>query len=322
MLIRTSDKDFSFGLRYSDVTPKELYLNRRKFLGAGAAALGAFALPGNADAATLDGVNKTGPNHSLLNDQQSPKATVTTYNNYYEFGTGKDEPSKNAPAWKPNAAWPIRIEGEVKTPKTINLADIMKLGMEERIYRMRCVERWSVVVPWIGIPLATLLKQVEPTANAKYVAFETYYNSKEMLSAREAGIALPYVEGLRMDEAMNPLAILAVGIYGETLPNQNGAPIRLVTPWKYGYKGIKSITRIRFVANQPPTTWGLYSSNEYGFYSNVNPNVDHPRWSQKEEQRLGGGFLGSGTKMPTTIYNGYGAQVASLYAGMDLVKNH
>jgi sulfoxide reductase catalytic subunit YedY len=185
---------------------------------------------------------------------------------------------------------------------------------------MRCVERWSVVVPWVGIPLASVLKMVEPTGNAKYVAFETYYNPSEMLSARAAGIALPYVEGLRMDEAMNPLAILAVGIYGETLPNQNGAPIRLVVPWKYGYKGIKSITRIRFVANPPPTTWGLYSSREYGFYSNVNPNRPHPRWAQTQEQRLGGGFLGGGTRMDTQIFNGYGAQVASLYTGMDLIS--
>ncbi len=322
MIIRTSDKDFNFGLRYSDVTPKELYLNRRKFLGAGAAALGALALPGSADAAVLNGVNKTGPMANLLKDTASPKKDVTTYNNYYEFGTGKQDPSQNAPAWKPNAVWPVKIEGEVKAPKTLNLADIMKLGMEERIYRMRCVERWSVVVPWIGIPLATVLKQVELTGNAKYVAFETYYNAKEMLSAREAGIALPYVEGLRIDEAMNPLAMLAVGMYGESLPNQNGAPIRLVVPWKYGYKNIKSIVRIRLVEKEPPTTWGIYNPREYGFYSNVNPEVDHPRWSQKQEQRLGTGFLGQGTRIDTVKFNGYGAQVASLYTGMDLAKNH
>ena len=322
MIIRPSDKDLNFGLRYSDVTPKELYLNRRNFLGASAAALGALALPGSAEAAPLNGVTKNGPMENLLKDTASPKQSVTTYNNYYEFGTSKEGPSQNAPAWKPNATWPVRIDGEVKAPKTLNLADIMKLGMEERIYRLRCVERWSVVVPWIGIPLATVLKQVEPTGNAKYVAFETYYNQKEMLSAREAGIPLPYVEGLRIDEAMHPLAMLAVGMYGETLPNQNGAPIRLVVPWKYGYKNIKSIVRIRFVEKEPPTTWGIYSSREYGFYSNVNPEVDHPRWSQKQEQRLGTGFLGQGTRMDTVKFNGYGAQVASLYSGMDLVKNH
>ena len=317
MLIRTSDKDFSFGMRYSDVTPRELYLNRRRFLGAGAAALGGLALPGQAQAAPLTGYGKPA---AYQTEKASPKETVTGYNNYYEFGTGKEDPAANAPKWKPNPNWNIRLEGEVKAPRTVSLNDIMKLGMEERIYRMRCVERWSVVVPWVGIPLASVLKMVEPTGNAKYVAFETYYNPGEMLSARAAGIALPYVEGLRMDEAMNPLAILAVGIYGETLPNQNGAPIRLVVPWKYGYKGIKSITLIRFVANQPPTTWGLYSSREYGFYSNVNPNRPHPRWAQNKENRLGGGFLGGGTAMDTQIFNGYGAQVSSLYTGMDLIN--
>ncbi|MEO5923453.1 MAG: protein-methionine-sulfoxide reductase catalytic subunit MsrP [Bryobacteraceae bacterium] len=317
MLIRTSKNDFNFGMRYSDVTPRELYLNRRKFLGAGAAALGALALPDQASAAALSGYGKPA---AYQTEKASPKETVTHYNNYYEFGTGKEDPSVNAPKWKPNPNWQIKIEGEVKAPKTISLTDVMKLGMEERIYRMRCVERWSVVVPWIGVSLASVLKQVEPTGNAKYVAFETYYNSKEMLSEREAGIALPYVEGLRLDEAMNPLAILAVGIYGETLPNQNGAPIRLVTPWKYGYKGIKSITRIRFVEKQPPTTWGLYSSREYGFYSNVNPDRAHPRWSQKQEQRLGGGFLSQGTRMDTMPFNGYGKEVASLYSGMDLIN--
>ena len=322
MIIRTSDKDFNFGLRYSDVTPKDLYLNRRKFIGAGAAALGALALPQSGLAAPLNGVNKNGPMANLLKDTASPQKTVTTYNNYYEFGTGKDEPAMNAQTWKPNATWPVRLEGEVKAAKTMNLADIMKLGLEERIYRHRCVERWSIVVPWIGVPLASVLKQVEPTGNAKYVAFETYYNPKEMLSSREAGIPLPYVEGLRMDEAMHPMTMLAVGMYGESMPNQNGAPIRLVVPWKYGYKSIKSIVRIRFVEKEPPTTWGAYNSREYGFYSNVNPERDHPRWSQKEEQRLGSGFLGQGTRMATVKFNGYGAQVAKLYEGMDLIKNH
>jgi len=316
MLIRTSGKDFNFGMRYSDVTPKELYLNRRKFLGAGAAALGSLALPGQANAAALSGYAKPA---AYQTEKASPKETVTTYNNYYEFGTGKDEPAVNAPKWKPNATWPVRLEGEVKAAKTLNLADIMKLGLEERIYRHRCVERWSIVVPWIGIPLAKVLKQVEPTGNAKFVAFETYYNAGEMLSERAAGIALPYVEGLRIDEAMHPLTMLAVGMYGETLPNQNGAPIRLVVPWKYGYKSIKSIVRIRFVDKQPPTTWGLYSSREYGFYSNVNPDRAHPRWSQKQEQRLGSGFLGQGTRMDTQLFNGY-KEVASLYSGMDLIS--
>jgi sulfoxide reductase catalytic subunit YedY len=321
MLIRTSDKDFNAGLRYSDVTPKELYLNRRKFIGAGAAALGALALPGTASAAALT-ASKTGPMHNLLNDTASPKNTVTTYNNFYEFGTGKEDPAANAPRWKPNPAWPVRLEGEVKAPKTLALADIMKLGLEERIYRLRCVERWSVVVPWIGIPLASVLKQVEPTGNAKYVAFESFYDSREMLGEREAGIRFPYVEGLRMDEAMHPMTLLAVGVYGETLPNQNGAPIRLVVPWKYGFKSIKSIARIRFQEKVPPTTWNIANAPEYGFYSNVNPKRDHPRWSQTVERRLGSGFLGQGSEMKTELFNGYSSQVASLYSGMDLIKNY
>jgi sulfoxide reductase catalytic subunit YedY len=309
-------------LRYSDVTPKEVYLNRRKFLGAGAGMLGALALPGSANAATLSSV-KNSPYHQLHNDAVTPKAVASSYNNYYEFGTGKEDPARNAPAWKPNPEWPVIIEGEVKQKKTLGLDQIMKLApLEERIYRHRCVERWSIVVPWIGFSLSTLLKQVEPTGNAKYVAFETYYNSKEMLSPRQAGIALPYVEGLRLDEAMHPLTMLTFGMYGETLPNQNGAPIRLNVPWKYGYKSIKSIVRIRFVEKEPPTTWGLYAANEYGFYSNVNPNRNHPRWSQKEEQRLGSGFLGQGTRIDTVMFNGYGSQVASLYSGMDLIKFH
>jgi methionine sulfoxide reductase catalytic subunit len=323
MLIRTSDKDFNVGLHYSDVTPKEVYLNRRKFLGAGAAALGALALQPEAEALTLGTINKGGPNHDLLKDPPSPKKTVTEYNNFYEFGSQKEDPAANAPSWKPNVEWPVRIEGEVKAPKILSLDQILKLApLEERIYRHRCVERWSIVVPWVGIPLSTLLKQVEPTGKAKYVAFETYYNAKEMRWARGTGIDFPYVEGLRLDEAMHPLTLLAVGMYGEAMPNQNGAPIRIVVPWKYGYKSIKSIVRIRFVEKEPPTAWNLSIPNEYGFYSNVNPNRPHPRWSQKEEQRLGGGFLGQGTRIPTTIFNGYGEQVASLYNGMDLIKQY
>jgi methionine sulfoxide reductase catalytic subunit len=308
-------------LRYSDVTPKELYLNRRRFLGAGAAALGAIALPSSAHAAKIEQYKKNA--FVSGNEQPSPRDVITSYNNYYEFGTGKEDPGINAPKWNPNPDWKVSLEGAVKQSKILNVDQIMKLApLEERIYRLRCVERWSVVVPWIGFPLSVLLKQVEPLGNAKYVAFETYYNSKEMLSPRQAGIQLPYVEGLRIDEAMHPLALLTVGLYGETLPNQNGAPIRMVLPWKYGYKSIKSIVRIRFVEQQPPTTWGLYSSQEYGFYSNVNPNRDHPRWSQKVERRLGSGFLGQGQQINTQIFNGYGDQVASLYAGMDLIKNH
>jgi len=307
-------------LRYSDVTPKHLYLNRRRFMGAAAAA--ALALPSKA--APLDNVSKTGRLHNLLSDTAAPRRTVTTYNNFYEFGTGKDEPARNAPAWKPNPEWPVSLEGEVARSKVLNLDQILKLApLEERIYRLRCVEGWSYVVPWIGIPLSALLNQVERTGKAKYVAFESYYDPKVMLSAREAGIRLPYVEGLRLDEAMHPLTLLAVGVYGETLPNQNGAPIRLVVPWKYGFKGIKSIVRIRFVEKQPPTTWSVEWPEAYAFYSNVNPNKPHPRFSQSDEDRLDGtGTFGQGRKIKTTLFNGYGAEVAGMYAGMDLIRNY
>jgi sulfoxide reductase catalytic subunit YedY len=311
-------------LRYCDVTPKHVYLNRRKFIGASAGLIGAMTLPGSARATMkLDGFKTSGEYHQLQQDAITPKQAVTTYNNYYEFGTGKDDPSRNAPRWTPNPDWTIAIGGEVAKPKTMALDDIMKLApLEERIYRHRCVEAWSIVVPWIGFSLSTLLKQVEPTSKAKFVAFETYYDPKEMLSPRQAGIPFPYVEGLRIDEAMHPLTMLSFGMYGETLPNQDGAPVRLTVPWKYGFKSIKSIVKVTFTEKQPPATWNLYAPNEYGFYSNVNPNRDHPRWSQKQEQRLGGGFLGLGTKIETVIFNGYGDQVADMYRGMDLIHKY
>jgi methionine sulfoxide reductase catalytic subunit len=303
--------------RYSDVTPKAVYLNRRRFLGA-------LALPFAARAATLEGIRQTGPLHNLGNEKPAPRDIVSNYNNFYEFGTGKNEPSRQSRAWKPDPVWPVRLEGEVMRPKTLDLAQIMKLApLEERIYRMRCVEGWSYVVPWIGIPLSTLLNQVERTGKAKYVAFESYYDPKIMLSPRQAGIAFPYVEGLRLDEALHPLTLLAVGLYGETLPNQNGAPLRLVVPWKYGFKGIKSIVRIRFVEKEPPTTWSTDWPAAYGFYSNVNPAKDHPNGSQRTEDRLdGSGTFGQGTKINTTLFNGYSEQVASMYAGMDLMRNY
>ncbi|MEO8100262.1 MAG: protein-methionine-sulfoxide reductase catalytic subunit MsrP [Acidobacteriota bacterium] len=309
-------------LRYSDVTPRRLYLDRRHFLGA--AAVGALSFPGYSEAASLPGVNTSGPLQNLFKDKLPPKNVITTYNNYYEFGTGKDEPAKNAPAWKPNPEWPVRLEGEVKQPKTLSLNQILKVApLEERIYRMRCVEGWSMIVPWIGIPLSALLNQVEPTSKAKFVAFESFYDSKIMLSPRQAGIALPYVEGLRLDEAMHPLTLLAVGLYGETLLNQSGAPLRLVVPWKYGFKGIKSITRIRFVEKQPPTTWSVEWPEAYGFYSNVNPKRAHPRFSQSEEDRLdGSGVLGQGSHMKTEMFSGYSTQVASMYSGLDLMRNY
>ena len=301
-------------LRYSQVTPKQVYLNRRRFLAAGSAALGALAIPFTARAGKLSVALK-----SPFSTNETPNSLqdITHYNNFYEFGTGKDEPADLARNFR-TSPWTVSIGGEVAKPKTIDLDAILKLApLEERIYRHRCVEAWSIVVPWIGFPLSALLKQVEPTGKAKYVAFETYYDPKQMLSSREAHIQFPYREGLRLDEAMHPLTLLTVGLYGETLPNQNGAPLRIVTPWKYGVKSIKSIVKISLVEKQPPTTWNIAWPEAYGFYSNVNPKKDHPGWSQAKEVRLPGI-----SKRATLMFNGYGAQVASLYNGMDLLKNY
>ena len=249
-------------------------------------------------------------------EAQTPYQDVTTYNNFYEFGTAKSDPSHNAKNFR-TIPWTISIEGAVEKPQVLDLDAVLKIApLEERIYRHRCVEAWSIVVPWIGFPLNSLIKAVNPLSSAKYVAFQSLYDPKQMPQGRYAGISLPYVEGLRIDEAMHPLALLCVGMYGEVLPNQNGAPIRLVLPWKYGFKSIKSIVKIRFVDKRPPTTWNISNSSEYGFYSNVNPEVDHPRWSQAKERRLGELF-----KRPTLKFNGYADQVAGLYAGMDLRKN-
>lgn len=300
-------------LRYSQVTPKQLYLNRRKFI-AGSAALGALAMLPSArgDLKKLNGVVK-GPFNT--DEKPTPLEAITHYNNFYEFGTDKEDPSKNAYKLR-TSPWTLKVEGAVAKPTVLDLDSIFKIApLEQRIYRMRCVEAWSMVIPWIGFPLNALLKQVEPTSKAKFVAFESYYDSRTMLSPMFAGIQFPYVEGLRLDEAMHPLTLLAVGLYGETLPNQDGAPIRLVVPWKYGFKGIKSIVKIRLQEKQPSTTWNLEGPREYGFYSNVNPEVDHPRWSQARERRIGE------FRMRNTIkFNGYGDQVAGLYAGMDLRK--
>jgi len=302
-------------LRYSDVTPKQFYLNRRRFLAAGSAIAGAWALPTPAGAITkIDNVKKSS---YTVNEKITSKADITSYNNYYEFGTDKAEPSRYANTLRPSP-WHVQVGGLVERPKTFDLDAIMKMApLEERIYRHRCVERWSIVVPWIGFPLAALLKEVEPLSKAKYVAFQTLLDKTQMPLWNRAGIELPYVEGLRLDEAMHPLALLVVGLYGETLPNQNGAPFRLVVPWKYGFKSIKSIVKITLTDKQPPTTWNITNAQEYGFYSNVNPEVDHPRWSQAQERRLGELFM-----RKTLKFNGYGDQVASLYAGMDLRKNY
>ena len=317
-------------LTYADVTPKALYMGRRNFLlgllATGAAVEAYKKLPGlvvslrhGSVPVKLNGVVKW-PGSTM--DTLTPIEKVTTYNNYYEFGTDKDDPAKNAKNFV-TSPWTVSVEGEVAKPRKFTMDEIMKLApLEERIYRHRCVEAWSIVVPWIGYSFSTIAKLVEPTPKAKYVAFETYYDSRQMPLGSQAGIQLPYVEGLRLDEAMNPLTLLCVGMYGETLPNQDGAPVRMVIPWKYGFKSIKSLVKIRFVKSQPPTTWNMYGGGtEYGFYSNVNPNVDHPRWSQASERRLGPGLGLFTKKIPTLMFNGYGDQVASMYNGMDLRKN-
>src|SRR5256884_7985260 len=311
-------------LTHAEVTPKDVYSNRRKFLRDLGIAGAATALAGEG-ILSLASPSLTAYATSKLNFVKGPFSTdekvtpindVTHYNNFYEFGAEKDAPSKNAQNFK-TTPWTVSVEGDVKTPRKFSMDDISKLApLEERIYRHRCVERWSIVVPWIGFSFNVLAKLVEPTPKARYVAFETFFDRRQMPYAG-GGIDFPYVEGLRLDEAMNPLALLSVGMYGETLPPQDGAPVRMIIPWKYGYKSIKSLVKIRFQEKEPPTTWNRYSSEEYGFYSNVNPNVDHPRWSQAKERRLGEIFTRN-----TVIFNGYGDQVASMYNGMDLKKFH
>jgi methionine sulfoxide reductase catalytic subunit len=295
-------------LRYSDVTPRHAWFNRRRFMAA------ALAAPQAARAAErLNGILKSPLSTS---ETATTLEAATSYNNFYEFGTGKDEPAKLAKNFK-TSPWTVSIEGEVLKPKTLDLDAIMKLApLEERIYRHRCVEGWSFVIPWVGFPLSALLKQVEFTSKAKYVAFQSFYDPKQMLSSREAHITFPYVEGLRLDEAMHPLALLSVGVYGEVLPPQNGAPLRITLPWKYGFKSIKSIVKVRLMEKQPPTTWNLEWPEAYGFYANVNPEVGHPTHSQNHEDRLGVGRFGQ--RIKTQKFNGYGDKVASLYTGMDL----
>jgi sulfoxide reductase catalytic subunit YedY len=306
---------------YSDVTPKSVYMNRRNFLASvPAAALAARELlsPSQGLAGTkLPGLAKS---PLSTDEKQNTVEQVTHYNNFYEFGTNKDEPAKNATKFNTDH-WMVSVEGEVEKKRKYTMDEILKLApLEERIYRHRCVERWSIVVPWVGYSLSVLLKAAGPTPKAKYVAFESYWDLKQMPLAtpERSGLQYPYVEGLRLDEAMHPLALLCVGMFGETLPPQDGAPVRLVVPWKYGFKSIKSIVKIKLVSSEPPTTWNIANAREYGFYSNVNPGVDHPRWSQAKEQRLPSPFI----NRPTQIFNGYGDQVASLYAGMDLKKNY
>ncbi len=291
----------------SEITPREVYLNRRQFM---ATTAGGLLVAGNAMAAL-----SARPGVPIRDEKITGFKEVTTYNNFYEFGVEKDDPVKHAGSLK-TRPWSVVVEGEVGKPRTFGIEELLKLApLEERIYRMRCVEGWSMVIPWIGFPLSALLRQVEPTANARFVAFETLYDPKQMPGQKTLSLAWPYREGLRIDEAMHGLTILSVGMYGDVLPKQNGAPIRLVVPWKYGFKSIKSIVRIRLVDKQLVTSWSLSAPNEYGFYSNVNPEVDHPRWSQATERRIG-----EFSKRKTLLFNGYADQVASMYAGMDLHK--
>ena len=298
----------------SEITPKGVFLDRRRFLKTAAVAgAGAVLGPsGSLAGARLMGVVK-GP--FATDEELTPRESVTTYNNFYEFGTGKGDPAKYSQDFK-TKPWSVAVEGEVAKPGSYHFEDLIRPHkLEERIYRLRCVEAWSMVIPWVGIPLGDVIKRFEPTGNAKFVGFETLYDPERMPGQHLPVIPWPYAEGLRMDEAMHPLAILAVGLYGEVLPNQNGAPLRLMVPWKYGFKSIKSIVRMVFMEEPPETTWNTSAAHEYGFYANVNPAVNHPRWSQRKERRIGE-FL----KRETLPFNGYGEEVAGLYAGMDLTK--
>jgi sulfoxide reductase catalytic subunit YedY len=317
MLIRPAQD-----VRSSEITDEKLYLDRRRFMQAVASPLvGAAAVsivPGSpsirsaAAQAPLANVRKSG---YTVGDKWTPLEDVTGYNNFYEFGVDKEDPARHAGRMKVRP-WTVKVDGHVAKPAEYAIDDLIDVHqLEERVYRLRCVEGWSMVIPWIGFPLAEVVKKVEPSSRAKYVAFYTLRRPSEMPGQRSDVLEWPYREGLRMDEALHPLALFAVGLYGKALPNQNGAPIRLVVPWKYGFKSIKSIVRISFVEHEPPTSWKMSNPREYGFYSNVNPEVDHPRWSQARERRIGEFF-----KRPTLMFNGYGDQVASLYAGMDLRK--
>ena len=356
MIILNQSKLNPSQIQPSEITPQAVFDNRREFIkaaGFGLVAGSALLLSAKARAANISGgategagrligranapAAEKGADKAVLKNLSRQKISnytktaygtgekltkyedVTTYNNYYEFGTDKADPAKNVSLFKPRP-WTISIEGAVKKAKTTSIEELMKLGsLEERIYRHRCVEAWSMVIPWLGLPLASLIKWAEPTGNAKYIEFITANDPKTMPGVRSAILDWPYTEGLRMDEAMNPLTLLAVGLYGEVMPNQNGAPVRLVTPWKYGFKGGKSIVKIRFVEKMPLTTWVKSGPNEYGFYANVNPEVDHPRWSQATEKPIGAGLFGG--RIKTKMFNGYSEQVAQMYAGMDLFNN-
>jgi len=316
------DKNESSSIKSSEITDESVYMQRRRLIqaavGSGFLATAGTLLPATVQAQTdshFTGLIK-GP--YAANEKPTPYKLVSTYNNFYEFGTDKKSPALKAHTLK-TRPWSIEISGECEKPGPYDIEDILKNHtMEERIYRFRCVEAWSMVVPWVGFPLADLLRRFQPTSNARYVRFTTLHDTQQMPGQRRSVLAWPYVEGLRIDEAMHPLAILAVGMYGEVLPNQNGAPIRLIVPWKYGFKSIKSIVKIEFMKEQPVSSWTRSAPREYGFYCNVNPLVDHPRWSQNKERRLGDSIFAS--KHETLMFNGYADQVAHLYSGMDLRK--
>ena len=325
MLIRKPNPLSGSDIPSSEITPKSSWMDRRSLIQA-AAATGAVALTSSmlsellSPSAKVHAAGKLETVKSPLSTTGEPLtslADITSYNNFYEFGTNKTDPSHNAAAL-PTRPWSIKVSGMVKTPKTIDIDTILKMhALEDRTYRFRCVEGWSMVVPWVGYSLSELIKACDPLPSAKYVQFLSYFSGKVEKWA-PFGYNWPYSEGLRMDEAMNPLTLLTVGLYGDVLPNQDGAPVRLIVPWKYGFKSAKSIVALKFTDKQPPTTWNDAAANEYGFYSNVNPNVDHPRWSQKTERRLGLPFYAQ--RKPTLIFNGYGDFVASMYNGMDLKK--
>lgn len=302
----------------SEITPRKIYIDRRRFIRdttlavSGIGLFGGLLSSGHSAETGLD-TRSLASSPFSTDEELTTRQAATSYNNFYEFGTSKDDPVRNAHRMK-TQPWTLRIEGLVDKPREFDIDDLLKLApLEERIYRLRCVEGWSMVIPWIGYPLATLLKQVEPLGSARFVEFVSHYDSAIML--RRKVLDWPYTEGLRLDEAMHPLTLLSFGMYGETLPNQNGAPMRIVVPWKYGFKSAKSIVTIRLVENEPATAWNKSAPQEYGFYSNVNPDVRHPRWSQARERRIG-----EFTKRPTLMFNGYADDVAELYAGMDLSK--
>ena len=302
----------------SEITPRAVYEARRRWLRGMLASAVAQAVPGSALAAT---VAQAGVRRGQYDTDESatPRELVTGYNNFYEFGTGKGDPAANAHTLQVRP-WQVTVDGAVHAPLTLDVEELLQpQRLEERIYRLRCVEGWSMVIPWLGLPLADVLRRVEPLGSARFVEFTTLFDPQQMPGQERAVLPWPYVEGLRLDEAMHPLSFLAVGLYGELLPKQNGAPLRLVVPWKYGLKSIKSIVRIRFVEQQPATTWNRVAPQEYGFYANVNPAVDHPRWSQARERRLGEGLFAP--RRPTLPFNGYADEVAGLYAGMDLRRD-